>query len=79
MATVNTFDPPKLVRYRGAHKDQIQWGSNDDPRGYLAIGGIYTLIEESVHSWHTKYRLAEFPGKRYNAVSFEIVDADDVK
>lgn len=79
MVTVKVFDPPVYVKYTGASKDQIQWGGNDDPRGYLAIGAIYTLREEIVHSYHTKYRLDEFPTKLYNSVSFEHVDEDDVK
>ena len=62
------------VRYLGdaASGDEVvKWGGNDDPRGLLVEGQEYELLEQDVHSWHTKYILAEFPNKRFNSVSFK--------
>ena len=62
------------VRYLGDDEVSdavVNWGSNDDPRGLLIKDKEYELLEQDVHSWHTKYILAEFPNKRFNSVSFE--------
>lgn len=59
------------VKYIGAGDDQVRWGNNDDPRGLLEEGKIYTIETIEVHSWHTKYYLKEFPSKKFNSVSFE--------
>jgi hypothetical protein len=62
------------VRYLGDEKVSdavVNWGGNDDPRGLLIKDKEYELLEQDVHSWHTKYILAEFPNKRFNSVSFE--------
>lgn len=59
------------VVYMGATAEQVKWGCNDDPRGLLDEGAQYTVKKEEVHSWHTKYELEEFPGKKFNSVSFE--------
>ena len=62
------------VRYLGdaASGDEVvKWGSNDDPRGLLIEGQEYELENQEVHTWHTKYILAEFPDKRFNSVSFQ--------
>ena len=58
------------VRYIGASDGQIRWGSNDDPRGLLIEGKEYTLEHTEEHSWHTKFYLKEFPGKKFNSVCF---------
>lgn len=62
------------VRYLGDDEVSdavVNWGSNDDTRGLLIKDKEYELLEQDVHSWHTKYILAEFPNKRFNSVSFE--------
>ena len=62
------------VRYLGdaASSDEVvKWGSNDDPRGLLVEGQEYELENQEVHTWQTKYILAEFPDKRFNSVSFK--------
>jgi len=61
------------VKYIGASDAQVNYGSNDDPRGLLKEGKIYTIQRKEVHSYHTKYILKEFPDKKFNSVSFEEV------
>lgn len=59
------------MRYReDAHTDQVRWGSNDDPRGVLIVGQVYTVVRREVHSWHTKVWLREFPDLKFNAIHF---------
>ena len=60
----------KFVKYVGASTEQVNWGSNDDPRGVLVKGKRYALLREEVHSWHTKYILRVFPDKKFNSASF---------
>jgi len=59
------------VKYIGCTDGQVNWGGNDDPRGLLVEGQVYELERKEVHTWHTKYYLKEFPGKKFNSVSFE--------
>ena len=59
------------ARYIGATQSQINWGGNDDPRPLLTIGKIYTVKRREIHSWHTKFILAEYPNKKFNSVNFE--------
>ena len=57
--------------YNGEASDaQVGWGSNDDPRGVLENGRVYTEDRVETHSWHTKVILKEFPDKRFNSVHF---------
>ena len=56
--------------FTGASKDQINWGSNDDPEGYLVIGETYEIERVEEHTRHTKYWI---DGRKYNSVSFEEV------
>ena len=64
------------IKYIGATEDQILWGNNDDPREILEINKTYTVDKVEVHSWHTKVYLKEFPGLKFNDVSFEkVVDS----
>jgi len=59
------------VRFIGSTKDQVNWGGNDDPiQCGLKVGETYTVQSTEVHSQHTKVYLREFPGKRFNSVSF---------
>ena len=52
-------------------KEQINWGSHDDPNGILKLGSEYTIHHVDVRSWHTKVFLSEFPDKQFNSVWFE--------
>jgi hypothetical protein len=58
------------VKYVGATDEQVKFGNNDDPRGVLVVGGMYTVQATDVHTWHTKIELQEYPGLRFNSVSF---------
>jgi len=71
----NKMMPESKVRYEGASTEQVNWGSNDDPRGLLTKGEAYTVSNREVHSFHTKLTLAEFPGKKFNSASFSEVTA----
>lgn len=62
------------VRYIGASDTQVNWGSNDDPRGVLVEGEVYEVAAREVHTWHTKLSLVGVKG-RFNSVCFEEVDA----
>jgi hypothetical protein len=58
------------VVFNGCSKDQINWGSNDDPNPILKIGETYTIINVDVHSQHTKIMVKGYVGK-FNSVCFE--------
>ena len=60
------------VIYTGATIEQVNWGSNDDPRGILKEGQEYEVENEDVHSWHTKIKLKDIDGV-FNSASFEQV------
>lgn len=63
-----------MVKYLGCSDAQVRWGSNDDPRECgLVIGKSYELERKEEHSWHTKYYLVEFPGKKFNSVCFDVL------
>ncbi len=55
---------------------QINWGGNNDPRGLLVVGQIYTIDHTEVHSQHTKVFLVEHPFYRFNSIWFEDVEND---
>ena len=60
-----------IVYYRGdATQEQINWGSNDDPRDVLVEGQPYKIIKVDVRSWHTKLTLHQISG-RFNSVHFK--------
>ena len=63
----------KYAMYIGASEDQVRWGGNDDPRDLLTMGETYAVKDVEVHSWHTMYILCDFPGKKFNSVSFKDV------
>jgi hypothetical protein len=63
----------KKVRFIDSNKEQVNWGSNDDPSLVLKQGEIYTVLCTEVHSWHTNIILEEFPNLKFNHVSFEEV------
>lgn len=67
-----TFNKKKVI-YIGASEESIKWGSHDDPRKLLTPGEKYTVDETHRHTWHTKYKLIEFPDKFFNSVQFKDV------
>lgn len=58
-----------IVVYNGCSQEQINWGSNDDPRNILVIGNKYEIEIVDVHSQHTKLTLKGISG-RFNSVCF---------
>ena len=72
-----TNNPTKgsKVKCISIDEDQSNWGGNSSAKDFLIIGNIYTLDRDpEIHSWHTKYYLAEVPGKKFNSVQFEVVE-----
>jgi len=65
------------VRYIGCTNEQVNWGSNDDPRSFLIIGREYIVENVEVHSSHTKVSLRNKWGK-FNSVCFEVVNSKPV-
>ena len=59
------------VIYTGASDAQVQWGNNDDPRDFLVEGECYEIESEEIHTWHTKFCLVGFEGKKFNSVHFK--------
>jgi len=60
------------VKFISATDDQINWGSNDDPRLVLDTNIIYEIENIKVHSWHTKVYLKGIKGK-FNSVHFKVI------
>jgi hypothetical protein len=59
------------VRYIGnVTEAQINLGGNDDPRGKLWEGEVYTVERIEVHNWCTEVYLQEVDGQ-FNVVWFE--------
>ena len=58
-----------VVRFDGASKEQIRWGSNTDPKDILRAGNFYEIESVEVHSWHTKISLKGIDGQ-FNSASF---------
>jgi hypothetical protein len=59
-----------IVVYIGCSQEQINWGSNDDPRLILVEGNKYEIETISIHSQHTKLTLKGISGK-FNSVCFD--------
>jgi len=53
-----------------ATDEQINWGSNDDPRTLLSLEKVYEIASVEVHSWHTKIRLVGLEQYKFNSVHF---------
>ena len=69
--SVANFNKGDIVFYRGdATQEQINWGSNDDPRSVLVEGQPYKVCSVDVRSWHTKLTLHQISG-RFNSVHFK--------
>ena len=64
----------KYIYVEAPNQQQIDWGSNDDPRDLLIVGQEYEVEYVDEHSWHTKICLKDFPDLEFNSVSFEEVD-----
>lgn len=60
----------KVIFLGGVTQDQINWGSHENPRGFLMEGKEYTVLRTEVHSFHTKVFLTEWPDKPFNSVWF---------
>ncbi len=69
---MENFKVGDIVKYIGCNQDQINWGSNDDPKGILIEGDKYYVEKVEVHSWHTKLHLRGIYGI-FNSVCFEKV------
>lgn len=63
------------VKFLGCSREQIQWGSNDDPNPILFLGDKYYVEHVYVHSQHTKIELRGIKGK-FNSVCFEVVNRE---
>jgi len=63
-----------VVEFLGCSKEQINWGSNDDPH-MLNKGKCYIVEAVEVHRQHTKIKLQGIEGM-FNSVCF--IDIDDL-
>jgi hypothetical protein len=57
------------VKFIGASDDQVNWGSNDDPRLLLNTKTVYEIESVEIHHWYTKIKLAGIKGW-FNSVHF---------
>ena len=63
------------VKYKGfKYKEQHTWAGGSNPEGVLEVGKEYTLYDEEVHSWHTRFYLKEFPDRWFNSALFERIE-----
>ena len=53
--------------------DDDTWGVNENNH-LLEVDKVYTLKSLEVHNWYTVVYLEEFPGVKFNSVSFEEVE-----
>lgn len=58
--------------YIGCTQEQVNWGSNDDPRKLLFENFEYYVEKVDIHSQHTKLTLRGIYGK-FNSVCFKKV------
>jgi hypothetical protein len=64
--------PGDIVIFESASDEQVNWGSNKDPRKELEIGHEYEIQNVEVHSWHTKVWVYHKGVKGpFNSVHFE--------
>ena len=61
------------MKFKGASDAQAEWGGNEDPRKFMSVGDVVTLVDKEVHDWHTKLIFKEYPGKKFNSVCFDPV------
>jgi hypothetical protein len=67
---VENFKSGDKVIYIGCIQEQINWGSNDDPRKLLSENFEYCVEKVNVYSYHTKLTLRGIYGN-FNSVCFE--------
>ena len=67
---MENFNVGDKVIYLGCTQEQINWGSNDDPRGLLIENNEYYVEKVDVHSYHTKLTLKGIRGN-FNSVCFD--------
>jgi hypothetical protein len=65
--------PGDSVIFNSYSKEQVNFGSCDDPIKYLKMNNVYFVEEVEVHSWHTKVTLNEVPNYQFNSTHFELV------
>ena len=69
---MENFEVGDSVKFLGCTKEQVEWGSNDNPNELLFVGNNYYVEHVDVHSMHTKLTLCGVSG-RFNSVCFEKV------
>ena len=57
------------VTYIGCSREQIRWGSNDDPNNLLSKYENYVVEDLEYHTSHTKIKLVGYEGK-FNSICF---------
>ncbi len=67
---MENFKHGDKVIYIGCTQEQINWGTNDDPRKILFENTVYFIEKVKVHSQHTKLTLRGFYGN-FNSVCFK--------
>ena len=66
------------IKFISSSKDQVNWGSNNDPNEILNTDTIYEIEDVEVHSWHTKISIVGIKGK-FNSVSFELLSVKELR
>ena len=61
---------PRQVVCTSVQKDV--WGGENGER--LELNKVYNLVKLTVHSYHTKCYLEEFPGVGFNSVLFDDIE-----
>ena len=70
MAGGRTFHIGQKLKFTDATDMQVSWGGCDDPRPIMKTGEQVTIKNIEVHTHHTKLEFKEFPGKKFNSISF---------
>ena len=63
----------KKAIFTGCTEDQKQFGNHDGDISKLEVGKQYNIVNEEIHSWHTKVFIENMNGS-FNSVCFEILD-----
>lgn len=66
------------IKFISSTKNQVNWGSNDDPTNLLDTHTIYEIEYVEVHSYHTKISIVGVKG-RFNSVSFELLPIKELR
>jgi len=67
---MENFRKGDRIIYLDCIEEQVNWGSNDDPRKVLIEGALYYIEQVEIHSQYTKLTLRGISG-RFNSVSFK--------